>query len=186
MSPPARRVVFGALLAVAVGTLAGCAQTIQTLVRDSLAESVEDAQDDLWEYREQIVSDPEAAVAGLDFMADARVGADDGHHVYTLLAIQETDEAVTLTLAVDGWAATGGGLWYQESNAVTCVDFVFPESAAEIRGEGVACGDLPDADSYDDVVPFSELRVRESVTVADYPPPICQCHSGGDCDCPGG
>lgn len=186
MSYLAGRVAAGAALVIAVGALAGCAPSIGALVRDSLADSVEGAQDSLWEHRDQIVSDPEAAVAGLDAIGDARDGAEGGSHLYTLLALADSGDEVTLTLAVTGSAVTGGGHWYQQSSAVTCVDFVFPEAADEIRTEGTACGALPDADRYDEVVPVTELQVRESVTVADYPPPICQCHSGGDCDCPGG
>lgn len=186
MSSLAGRIAAGAVLAATVGVLAGCAPSIGTLMRDSLADSVEDAQDVLWEYRDQMVEDPEATVAGLDFIVDARGGADTGSHLYTLLADEEAGDGVALTLAVEGGAETGGGLWYQQSTAVTCVDFVFPEAAAEIRTEGAACGDAVDAASYDEVVPFSDLQVRETVTAADHPPPICQCHSGGDCDCPGG
>lgn len=186
MSSQAGRVAAGAALVVIVGALTGCAPSIGTLVRDSLAESVEDAQDSLWEHRDQIVSDPEAAVAGLGFVHDAREGADDGSGLYTLVALDQADDTVTLTLVVGGGATTGGGHWYQQSSAATCVDFVFPQAAAEIRAEDAVCGDIPDADRYDEVVPFRDLDVRESVTAADYPPPICQCHSGGDCDCPGG
>ena len=186
MSRHVGRVAAGVVLAIAVGALVGCAPSIGSLVRDSLAESVEDAQDSLWEHRDQIVSDPEAAIVGLDVIGDARDGTEDGSHLYTLLALADDEDEVTLTLAVTGSAVTGGGHWYQQSSAVTCVDFVFPEAAAEIRAEGAACGDIPDADKYDEVVPFTELQVRDSVTVADYPPPVCQCHSGGDCDCPGG
>lgn len=186
MSPFAGRLAAGAVLAVIVGALAGCAPNIGTLMRGSLADNVEDAQDVLWEYRDQIVRDPETTIAELDMFGDARDGSGEGHRLYTLLALEHADGDLTLTLAVQGGAQTGGGLWYQQSTAVTCVDFVFPGSAAEIRAEEGACGDAVDAVSYDEVVPFSELQVRESVTVADYPPPICQCHSGGDCDCPGG
>ncbi|MFE2857796.1 hypothetical protein ACFXJO_42590, partial [Streptomyces lavendulae] len=85
--------------------------------------------------------------------------ADTGSHLYTLLAVEEAGDGVALTLAVEGGAETGGGLWYQQSTAVTCVDFVFPEAAAEIRTEGAACGDAVDAASYDEVVPFSDLQV---------------------------
>jgi hypothetical protein len=186
MTHLAGRVAAAFVLALTIGVTTGCAPSIDTLVRDSLADAVEGGQDVLWEYRDQIVSDPEAAIAGLDFIGDARVGADDGNHSYTLLALDESEDSVTLTLAVDGGAETGGGLWYQQSNAVTCIDLVFPTAAAEIRVEGAACGDDADVAGYEQVVPFGDLQVREVVTVADYPPPVCQCHSGGDCDCPGG
>ncbi|MCB8044663.1 hypothetical protein JM654_12080 [Microbacterium oxydans] len=83
MSSLAGRIAAGAVLAATVGVLAGCAPSIGTLMRDSLADSVEDAQDMLWEYRDQMIEDPEATVAGFDFIVDARGGADTGSHLYT-------------------------------------------------------------------------------------------------------
>lgn len=156
------------------------------MVRATLVDGVERAQDALWEYRGQIVRDPEAAIAGLDFIGDARTGTDGGAHQYALLDVDSAAGNTTLTLVVHGGAATGGGWSYEQSEAVTCVDFVFPEAADEIRVEPAECADLPEASRHDDIVPFGDLQVREVVTAADYPPPICQCHSGSDCDCPGG
>lgn len=186
MAPTAGRVAAGVVLALAACTLAGCAPSIDSLVKENLAGGVEEAQDVLWEHREQIVRDPESAIAELGFIGDARGGVDNGDGQYTLLEMDSAADSVTLTLVVHGGATTGGGLTYTHTEALTCVDFVFPEAGDEIRVEDAGCEDLPTADSIDVIVPFRDLEVREKVTVEDYPPPICQCHSGGDCDCPGG
>lgn len=189
MAHTAVRVAAGVALVLAAAALAGCAQSIDSLVRDNLADEVEQAQDTLWEYRDQIARDPEAAVAGLDFLADARAGAVDGAGPYTLVDLRSAADKTTLTLVVRGGATTGGGMWAEQAYALTCVDVVFPRAVDEIRVEEAACADIPDIPdvrSYEEIVPFGELEVRETVTAEDYPPPICQCHSGGDCDCPGG
>lgn len=186
MAHTAGRVAAGVTLVLTACALAGCAPSVNSLVRDNLAEGVEQAQDVLWEHRDQIVHDPEAAVAGLDFIGDARDGADGGNREYTLLNIGAAADSVTLTLVLYGGSETGGGHWYQQTQALTCVNFVFPEEVAEIRAENAACVGVPDADNYDEIVPFGDLQVRETVTAADYPPPVCQCSSGGECDCPGG
>lgn len=189
MAHTAVRVVAGIALVLTAAALAGCAQSIDSLARDNLADDVEHAQDALWEFRDQIARDPEAAVTGLDFVADARAGAVDGASTYTLVDLGSAADDATLTIVVRGGATTGGGMWAEQAYALTCVDFVFPRAVDEIRVEEAACADILDVldvRSDEEIVPFRELEVREAVTAADYPPPICQCHSGGDCDCPGG
>lgn len=186
MAHTAVRVAAGVALVLTASALAGCAPSIDSLVRDNLAGGVEEVQDTLWEYRDQIARDPEAAVAGLDFLGDARAGVVEGARPYTLVDLESAADGATLTLVVRGGATTGGGLWAEQALALTCVDFVFPRAVDEIRVEEAACTDVPDIRSDEEIVPFRDLPVRESVTAEDYPPPICQCHSGGDCDCPGG
>lgn len=180
------RCAAGIAVVVTMGAIAGCAPNIESMLRGSLADNVEDAQDTLWDYREQIVFDPEAAIAELDFIGDARLAPDADGRQYTLTALDDAADEVTLTLVLTGGATTGGGLFYQHVEGVTCADFVFPRGAEEIRVEDAACAEAPKVDGGPLVIPFSELQVRETVTVADYPPPICQCYSGSECDCPGG
>lgn len=57
--------------------LVGCAPSIESLVRVSLADSIEDAQEDMWEHRGKIVTDPEVTIAELSLASDLRDGTDE-------------------------------------------------------------------------------------------------------------
>lgn len=192
---------YSSSIAIVAGLCAvtGCAPGIDQLVDESLADDVEGAQDALWEYRGALLADPEQTIAGIDFLADARPIYEDPAYVlgagqYTLLAASGSAEGTTLTLVAVGGAQTGGGWWYQQQSAVVCFDLRFPADEDAIHTEASDCsgggghglGDIADFDQYGEPISLDELDVRRTVTEADHPPPICQCHSGGDCDCPGG
>lgn len=179
--------------------MTGCAPSFDQLVDDSLADSVENAQDDLWDYRRALVTDPEQTIAEVGFLSDARPIYDDPAHIlggaqYTLLAASSSAKETTLTLVAIGGAQTGGGWWYKQGSAVVCFDLRFPadeeaiytESSDCTDGEGHGLADIAVFAQHGEPIPLDQLDVRRAVTKTDYPPPICQCHSGGDCDCPGG
>lgn len=177
-----------AVLTVATVGLVGCAASINDMVNGSLEESVERAQDDLWEYREQILTDPETTIAELGLVSDYRDGIfePDGSASYTLFDLQETGEGTALTLLAGGGAQTGGGWTYEQRTAAVCFTLTFAADRNSISTSPATCPDVPRPDRYDSIVPLDELNPRLLVTNEDYPLPICQCHSGGGCDCPGG
>jgi hypothetical protein len=171
-------------------SLAGCAQSIDSSVRSSVAESVERAQDDLWSYRADLAADPEATIAGLGIFTDSRGGAPapaDGFYAqYELIDLTTNDDGSRITMLSAGGATTGGGWTYDHRDAATCFTLFFPVAGDRIDTEAADCGDIPRLATYDEVIDFDELDVRREVTDDDHPAPICQCHSGGSCDCPGG
>lgn len=193
------RIVSSIILIPALLGITACAPSVDTLVERSLADSVENAQDDLWSYREQVIADPDAAIASIDFVSDARPIYDDptydmGDAQYVLLATSSSPGEATLTLVAFGGAETGGGLWYEQESAVVCFDLRFsadddslhtePSDCTDGQGNGV--DDIPGFDEHGEPIALDRLEVRRTVTPADHPPPICQCHSGSECDCPGG
>lgn len=173
---------------VALPGLSGCAPSIGDRVNSSLEESVEAAQDSLWEYRDRLASDPEATIPELSFVQDAREGVWDLEvsRTYTLFALDTTADDATLTLLATGGVETGGGWWYEQRDAAVCFDLTFPRDHESIETTPAACPDVPMLDGFDEVVPLEDLSPRLVVTEEDHPAPVCQCHSGSDCDCPGG
>ena len=173
---------------LSAASLTGCAPSIDDMVNGSLEEAVERAQDDLWDYRAQIITDPEVAIAELGFVSDYRQRIDnpEGSASYTLFDLEETGEGTALTLLAGGGAQTGGGWWYDQRTAAVCFTLTFAPDAKSISTSPATCPDPPRPERYDSVVPLEELNPRTVVTEEDHPPPVCQCSSGGDCDCPGG
>ena len=181
-----------ALVAVPLLTLAlaACGPSIIDQTRASVADSVERAQDDLWPYRADLATDPETTIAELGIFTDARNGAPapaDGFYAqYELINLTTTSDESRITMLSAGGATTGGGWTYDQRDAATCYTLIFPVAGDRIDTEAADCGDIPRLAKYDEVIDFDELDVRREVTVADHPAPICQCTSGGSCDCPGG
>ncbi|WP_314650766.1 hypothetical protein [uncultured Microbacterium sp.] len=183
-----RSMVAAATAAVAVLTLTSCGPSITDLVERSTASSVEDMQDDLWEYRDDIVADPETTVVALGRFIDFRQGVPPG---YTrggtlLLDVSDASDGPALTLLTSGGASTGGGWTYDQQTAAVCFTLTFPTTRDRIVTTPAMCPDLPQLENFDRIYSLEELDVRREVTIADYPAPICQCHSGSECDCPGG
>lgn len=178
------------VLACATVMLVGCAPSIVDMVRSSVADSVERAQDDLWPYRADLATDPEATIAELGIFTDSRDGAPapaDGFYAqYELIDLTTTSDESRITMLSAGGATTGGGWTYDQRDAATCYTLIFPVTGDRIDTEAADCGDIPRLAEYDEVIDFDELDVRREVTAADHPAPICQCSSGGVCDCPGG
>lgn len=175
-------------LALAALSLTGCAPSIDDLVSNSLEDSVEKAQDSLWEYRDQLASSPDATVPDLYFVRDARGGVDDpdANYSYTLFALDVTADDATLTLLATGGAQTGGGWWYEQRNAAVCFKLTFPRDEKTIETTPASCPDVTLLDRFDEVVRLEDLSPRLVVTEDDHPALTCQCHSGSDCECPGG
>lgn len=165
------------------------------MVRGSLRQSAEQAQDLMWHLRGGLLEDAEGTVAAESYIADARPSFVDAatplpDGQYTLLAIIESDSEVALTFATTSKVTTGGGLFTAEASGTTCYTLRLPRDQAVLTTSAADCADklgTPLADLVADVsiVSFDTLNVRASVTAADYFIP-CQCSSGGDCDCPGG
>ncbi len=171
----------------AAAMLVGCAPSIENLVRVSLADSIEDAQDSMWEHRGKIVTDSEATIAELSLASDLRDGTDelDGNPL-KLLDLDKRGDGTTLTLLALGGAQTGGGWWYEQRQGAVCFTLTFPRGEEIVETGPADCPDIPELDGIEDVVPLEELDVRITATKADYPDSVCQCYSGSECDCPGG
>lgn len=180
-----RAVAASASVACAALVLTGCGPSIDVLVDRSLESSVEDAQDELWPFRDRIAADPEATLADLYFVSDFRDGEGEAASI-TLLDLADSPVGPTLTLIGSGGAQTGGGLWYDQADAAVCFGLTFPRDEKTIRTTAAECPDVAPVDGYDSVVSLDDLSPRLVVTEADYPRPICQCSSGSPCDCPGG
>lgn len=180
-SPPVVAIIAAAAM------LVGCAPSIENLVRVSLADSIEDAQDSMWEHRGRIVTDPEATIAELSPASDLRDGTDelDGNPI-KLLDLDSTGDSTTLTLLAFGGAQTGGGWWYQQRQGAVCFTLTLPRGEEVIEAGPADCPNIPELDGIEDIVPLEELDVRITVTKAGYPDSVCQCYSGSECDCPGG
>jgi hypothetical protein len=168
-------------------------------LNDALAEQVEEAQDDLWPYRDAMVQDVEATVQEVGFIGDARAvladsAAEPLSGTYTLLDASTTPDSTQVTLALTASSETGGGWWYSRRTAAVCFTLVFPHTELTILTQPADCGStdpseppaLPGFELATRAVPLDELDVRLTVTEDDYPVMPCQCASGGDCDCPGG
>jgi hypothetical protein len=182
-----RRSLAAVAIVAGAAILIGCAPNIENLVRNSLAGSIEDAQDSMWEHRGKIVTDPATTIAELSLASDLRDGTDelDGNPV-KLLALNSTDEGTTLTLLASGGAQTGGGWWYTQREAAVCFTLTFPRGEELIETGPADCPNIPVLDGIEDIVPLGELDVRLTTTRADYADSVCQCYSGSECDCPGG
>lgn len=174
-----------AVLAGSVVALTGCSVSLDDLVHRSLEQSIKDAQDSLWPYRDQIASHPEETLADLDIVSDVRSGSGESASIM-LLGLTDSADGPALTLLGTGGAETGGGWWYHQANAAVCFTLSFPTDEKTILTSGAECPSTAPVDEYDSVVALEDLSPRLVVTAADYPPPICQCYSGSRCDCPGG
>lgn len=186
---PLLRVGVATTVAVtAILALTGCAPSLTDRVKSSAADAVEHAQDDLWEYRDGFVSDPEETLAQLAYITDTRNGLPDPDQYgqYTLMGMDTGADGTSLTLLASGGASNGGGWWYEQRTAAVCFTLTFPASEDSILTAPAECVDIPQLDLYDEILPLDALDVRREVTSADYPAPICQCYSGSECDCPGG
>lgn len=200
-----KRIVLSVLACGSVTVAAaGCSTftltpSLEGQLHDNLAYMVESAQDDLWEYRDQLARDPEGTLAGIGFVSDARPAFEDpvnevGGGTYILLGLSSSPEETTLVLATSAGASSGGGWFYQSRTAAVCFTLRFPQAESAIHtdssdctdGRGNSLSDLPEAERYGEPIPLDGLDVRRTVTDADFKPLPCQCHSGGDCNCPGG
>lgn len=165
----------------------------------SLAHMVESAQEDLWQFREDLAHDPEATIPEIWFVSDARPIYGDpsfavGGGTYTLLGASTTSEGSTLTLATSGSTESGGGWFYSHKRAAVCFELFFPAEEAAIHtsssdctdGNGHGLADVPAFERHGAPVSIDELTLRRTVTDEDFQPLPCQCSSGGSCECPGG
>lgn len=200
--------VFRLLVAVGIGGMAaagtGCSPvslmpSLDDELRAGLAHMVESAQDDLWSYRDSLATAPEATLAEIDFVSDARPSyldptfVPDGG-VYTVLGVSSSPDGSTLTLATSAGAESGGGFFYQSRSAAVCFALRFPVGERAIHtdtsdctdGHGHGLRDLADYARHGDPIPLDDFDVRRTVTEVDFAPLPCQCSSGGSCDCPGG
>lgn len=167
-------------------------------LNDALAYMVEEAQEDIWQFREPLLDDAEATIPRIWFISDARPYFDDpsidiGAGTYTLVDSVATAEGVTLTLATSAGVETGGGWFYSQRSGAVCFDLQLPATEAALHVEESDCTnangeglELPIFQRHGAPIPLSDLTVRRTVTDADSKPLPCQCHSGGSCDCPGG
>lgn len=198
--------VIVGLITLAVVPIADSADTTgdaETSHRDeelhgALAHMVEEAQEDLWQFREPLLADAEGTIPQIWFVSDARPFFDDpssvmGGGTYTLVDAVTTAEGVTLTLATSAGVESGGGWFYSQRSGAVCFDLQFPASEAALHAEESDCTnangqglELPIFTRHGGPVPLGDLTVRRTVTAADFQPLPCQCHSGGSCECPGG
>ncbi|GGD64761.1 hypothetical protein [Microbacterium murale] len=201
----ARRMLVLAVLGGVITATAGCSTSLMMpslddRLKGSLASMIESAQDDLWQFRGALATDPEGTLPGISFVSDARPAYGDpafavGEGAYTLLGVASSPDAATLTLATSAGASTGGGWFYESRNATVCFTLRFPTTESAIHTGPADCSDgqghrLSDVENFferhGDPIPFEELDVRATVTEADFQPLHCQCYSGSECDCPGG
>ncbi|MFJ4253704.1 hypothetical protein [Microbacterium sp. NPDC090003] len=188
----ARRLRRGITAAVSVAAtailLTACVPSITDILQRSTASSVEQMQDELWPYRDEIVADPEQAIIDLGYILDARQGVPPKYNRggTLLLDMSDAGNGPALTLLTTGGAETGGGWTYDQQSAAVCFTLTFPLTRDRIVATPAACPDIPQLEHFDRVYSLDDLDVRGEVTVADYPAPVCQCYSGSPCDCPGG
>ncbi|GEM_PF-1848744 len=195
---------LAALVGITLTSLAlsGCflspASQAEHGLRNALADSVAESQDIVWEFREELTRDPEAALPAVWGVADARpVYSDATHEVafgsWTLLGLQQSDDGTALTLTTSARYESGGGFFAHTSDGFTCYTLLIAPDASRIDTEPSDCTDgnghgLSDFVDISEtrVVPVQELDVQRTVDASDHEPLPCQCSSGGDCDCPGG
>ncbi|MEZ3155516.1 hypothetical protein AB1K56_01175 [Microbacterium sp. BWR-S6Y] len=200
----AHRIIGSVAIGLAALLAAGCGvmHSPESNLEDSLARMVEGAQDSLWPYRADIVSDPEAAVARVGSVSDVRPAYVDPAFVpaggtYKLLGVTTSAEGTSLILATSGGSETGGGLFYDYRSAAVCFELRFPAGERRIdtlasdctdgQGHGLAdVAEVIDYTRHGEPRSIDGLDVRRTVTAEDYPTMPCQCSSGGTCDCPGG
>ena len=191
-------VVFAGLTLGVSGCALSPESQAQAQLRDALASSVGESQDIAWQFREELVADPETALPGVSGVVDARPAFTDARlrvpsGTWLLLDVTEDADGTSLTLVASGAAEVGSGPFGASSSGVTCFQLQIAHDASRIETVGSECvdkdgrglGDLG-IDPQPAVIPLQELDVRRSVDESDYEPLPCQCSSGGDCDCPGG
>lgn len=183
-----RSIAAAATASITVLALTACSPSITDILQVSTASSVEGIQDDLWEYRDDIVADPGTTIIALGYFADARQGIPPEYNGdrKLLLDISDAIDGPALTLLTSGGATTGGGWTYDQQSAAVCFTLTFPKTRDRIVTTPATCGDSPQLERFDRIYELDELDVRREVTAVDYPAPICQCYSGSTCNCPGG
>ena len=183
-----RGIAAAATVAVTALVLTACGPSSTDILQRSTASSVEGIQDDLWQYRDDIVADPETTIIALGYFADARQGVptDYNRDRKLLLDLSDASDGPVLTLLATGGAETGGGWTYDQQSSAVCFTLKLPKTGDRILTTPATCPDFPQLEYFDRVYSLDELDVRREVTVADHPTPVFQCYSGSDCDCPGG
>lgn len=187
------RLAAVAVVSMSTLSLAGCisVDSLDDALNTSMSHMVAEAQDVVWDRRDGLAADPEAALPTVWGMTDARqVPTDPGapHGSWQVLDVVRSDQESTLTLVTSAGAATGGGWMYQSKQAYTCFSLTVAVDAIET--EPAECDEsIPMAlfnDSDMTFMPLDQVAFRPHVDSTDHPAPICQCYSGSPCDCPGG
>lgn len=202
MRTPGSRLPALAAVAASSLVLSGCflspASQAEQGMRNGLAEMVAESQDAVWESREELAADAEAALPGVWGVTDARPGYTDPTYevsfgTWTLLALEQNADGTALTLTTSARYESGGGLFAESRGGFTCYTLRISPDASRIDTEPSDCTDgqghgLPDLIDTEEnrVIPLHELDVQRTIDASDHQPLPCQCSSGGDCDCPGG
>lgn len=200
----ARLAGVAAIVLSAAGVVCGCAllspeAQVDRQLKSELADMVEGAQDATWQFRDGLAADPEAVMPEVWGIADARpVLSDPTLEVpvgtWALIDLAQTDEGTSLTLTTKVEVARGGGFFITSAEGRVCFQLLVAADGSRIDTLPADCGDTVGPALGDEVrddgwsieVGLEELDLRLSVDSSDYRPLPCQCHSGGDCDCPGG
>ncbi|MBO9624923.1 MAG: hypothetical protein J7484_00960 [Microbacterium sp.] len=184
-------------------SLCGCLSTNSTeaALRSGLSDKVGAAQDALWETRQDVVMDLDAALAVplatlSSTTVDARALPDDasvdiGSGQWLMLDAVEVDEGMQLTLATATSTPTSSGWWSSGSDwtdAYTC--FTVTVTLTSLETSPSDCGDarekaarLLSVAAEDGFMSLDEIAYHSHVDALDHP---CQCYSGSPCECPGG
>ncbi|MBS1907565.1 MAG: hypothetical protein JST33_13575 [Actinobacteria bacterium] len=196
MSRPRGTRFIAMLLPAASGAvLAGCAPwspqaQAERSARQGLERLVDQSLDRIWEFRERLVADPEAALPEISGLADVRTANHPGTWLMTDLGRNAAGTTLTLTGSSSGEA--GGGLFFAQVSLRTCWRLVMAADGSRIDARAADCDAPPESSGLPaefvalPLVPLDHLSVRDRGTAADYPAPPCQCRSGVPCDCPGG
>ncbi|MEV4667336.1 hypothetical protein [Microbacterium sp. LWO12-1.2] len=200
----ARLAGVAAIVLVAAGVISGCSwispeAQMDRQLKSELADMVEGAQDATWQFRGELAADPEAAIPEVGGIADARAALSDPTleippGIWTLIDLAKTDEGTALTLTTKVDVTRGGGFFISSDEGRVCFVLLVSPDGSRIDTLPADCGDAVGPALGDEVrddgesieVYLDELDLRRSVDGSDYRPLPCQCHSGGDCDCPGG
>lgn len=190
-----------ALIAAPGCSILSSENRLDARVRSGLADSIERAQDTLWDSRHEIAADGEAALAELSFVGDIRpLYADPTLPMpvgsYRMIALEQRQYGTAVTFVAETTATAGGIAGDVRRTGYACYTLVFAANGSRIDTEPAECADeeghgLPEAtpgeaDVSALVINVDDLELRRSVTGADHEPLPCQCSSGGTCDCPGG
>ena len=195
---------MAAIVLATAGVIYGCAwispeAQMDRQLKSELADMVEGAQDATWQFRDELASDPEAAMPGVWGIADARAALSDPtlevvSGTWTLIDLAQTDDGTALTLTTKVEVTRGGGFFITSDEGRVCFELLVSPDGSRIDTLPADCGDAVGTALGDEVrtdgesieVDLEDLDVRRSVDIADYPPLPCQCYSGSVCDCPGG
>lgn len=192
-------VALGLVISMSGCALLDPAARVQSDLRISMADAIEDSQDTIWDFRRELRADAEATLGAVSGLVDARPAfADPAANApsgsYTLIRLSEDSDSTDLTFIRSSSTTSGGSFWYSTSHAVTCYTLVIAADASQIS---TVPSDCTDADGIDrtaflsdgdnpNLIALGDLDVRLHVDESDYRALACQCSSGGTCDCPGG